>query len=90
MNKLYKWELYDKSKIDMNRKAVTRNNAWITFGYVIAADIEQAKEKLNDSFDLESGRYILNFDLGEKFIADPYVQDNKNDDVFIEEFLLEE
>lgn len=89
-NKLYHWELYDKRKLDMNRKAVTRNNAWITSGEVIAENIDQAKEKLGNSFDLNSGKYILNFDLGEKYIAPHYVQDDGNPDVFIEEFLLED
>ena len=52
--------------------------------------IKEAKEKLADIFDLDSGKYILNFDLGERYITPYHVQDNKNQDVFIEEFLLEE
>ena len=90
MNKLYKWDLYDKRKLNMNRLATTRHEAWITSGCVIAENIEEAKVKLADCFDMESGNYILNFDLGEKYIKSYYVQDNKNQDVFIEEFLLKE
>lgn len=74
----------------MNRLVSTRNDAWITSGKVIAETIKEAKEKLNDSFDLNSGKYILNFDLGEKYIVPHYVQDDGNPDVFIEEFLLED
>lgn len=89
MNKLYRWELYDKSKLNMKRLATTRNDAWITSGYVVAETIKDAKEKLADSFDLDSWKYVLNFDLGERYITPYHVQDNKNQDVFIEEFLLE-
>lgn len=39
---------------------------------------------------MDSGNYILNFDLGEEYAKSYYVQDNKNQDVFIEEFLLKE
>ena len=88
MNKLYRWELYDKSKLNMKRLVTTINDAWITSGYVVAETIKEGKEKLADSFDLDSGKYILNFDLGERYIAPYHVQDNKNQDVFIEEFLL--
>ena len=88
MNKLFSWELYDKSKIDMHRIIATINEAWITSGYVIAENIDEAKEKLSNSFDFTSGKYILNFDLGESFMNKSYVQDNKNSDVFIEDFLL--
>lgn len=42
------------------------------------------------SFDLANGKYVLNFDLGESFMNKYYIQDDKNSDVFIEEFLLEE
>lgn len=89
MNKLYKWELYDKNKFNMKWLDTSRDSAWITSGYVIAGTIKEAKEKISDCFDMDSGKYILNFDLGECFIAPYYVQDNKNQDVFIEEFLLE-
>lgn len=74
----------------MNRLATTRHEAWITSGCVIAENIEEAKLKLADIFDMISGNYILNFDLGEEHIKPYYVQDNKNHDVFIEETLLEE
>lgn len=37
---------------------------------------------------MASGKYMLNFELGEAFMNESYVQDNKNSDVFIEEFLL--
>ena len=90
MNKLYSWDLYDKSKIDPHRIATTIYEAWITSGYVIAETIDDAKEKLSDSFDLISGKYILNFELGESFMDKQYVQDDRNSDVFIEEFLLKE
>lgn len=90
MNKLYRWDLYDKNKIDMNRLATTVDEAWVTSGYVIAKDIDEAKRKISDGFDIESGRFILNFDLGESFMEEPYVQDNKNTDIFIKEFLLDE
>lgn len=90
MNKLYNWDLYDKNKIDMNRLAITVDEAWVTSGYVIAKDIDEAKRKISDGFDIKSGRFILNFDLGESFIEESYVQDNKNTDVFIKEFLLDE
>lgn len=89
MNKLYKWDLYDKNKIDMDRLAATRYDAWITSGHVIAETIEEAKKKLGDSFRLNSGKYILNFDLGEEYIAPYYAQDNRNPDVFIDEDLLD-
>lgn len=88
MNKLYSWDLYDKSKIDPHRLATTRHKAWVTSGYVIAENIDEVKEKLGKSFDLASGKYMLNFELGEAFMNESYVQDNKNSDVFIEEFLL--
>lgn len=90
MNKLYSWDLYDKSKIDSHRLAMTIHEAWITSGYVIAESVDEAKEKIGRSFDLASGKCVLNFDLGEAFMNKYYVQDNKNSDVFIEEFLLEE
>jgi len=90
MNKLYRWDLYDKSKIDPHRLATTRHEAWVTSGYVIAENVDEVKEKVGMSFDLASGKFILNFDLGEAFIDQYYVQDDKNSDVFIEEFLLEE
>ena len=73
----------------MKRLATTRNDAWITSGYVVVETIKDAKEKLADSFDLDSWKYVLNFDLGGRYIAPYHVQDNKNQDVFIEEFLLE-
>lgn len=88
MNKLYHWDLYDKNKIDMNRLAVTINGAWVTSGYVIAKDIDEAKRKVSESFDIESGRFILNFDLGEAFIGKIYVQDGENSDVFVEDFVV--
>ena len=90
MNKLYSWDLYDKSKIDPHRLATTRHKAWVTSGYVIAENIDEVKEKVGMSFDLSSGKFILNFDLGKSFINQYYVQDDKNSDVFIEEFLLED
>lgn len=90
MNKLYSWDLYDKSKIDPHRLATTIHEAWITSGYVIAENVNEAKEKIGMSFDLVSGKCVLNFDLGEAFMNKHYVQDDKNSDVFIEEFLLEE
>lgn len=90
MNKLYSWDLYDKSKIDPHRLATTIYEAWITSGHVIAESIDEAKEKVGMSFDLASGKFVLNFDLGEAFINQYYVQDDKNSDVFIEEFLLKE
>lgn len=89
MNKLYSWDLYDKSKIDSRRLATTIHEAWITSGYVIAENIDEAKEKIGMSFDLTNGKYVLNFDLGESFMNKYYIQDDKNSDVFIEEFLLE-
>lgn len=88
MNRLYNWDLYDREKIDSDRIITTIYEAWITSGYVIAANIDEAKEKLGKSFDLASGKYMLNFELGEAFMNESYVQDNKNSDVFIEEFLL--
>lgn len=89
MNKLYSWDLYDKSKIDSRRLATTIHEAWITSRYVIAENIDEAKEKIGMSFDLTNGKYVLNFDLGESFMNKYYIQDDKNSDVFIEEFLLE-
>ena len=53
-------------------------------GYDHFRAIKDAKEKLADSFDLESGKYVLNFDLGERYVASYYVQDNKNQDVYKE------
>lgn len=88
MNKLYNWDLYDKRKLDINRLFSTRNNAWVTSGCVLAKNIEEAKVKIADCFDMESGNYILNFDLRDEYVKPYYVQDNKNQDVFIEEFLL--
>lgn len=72
-NKLYSWDLYDKSKIDLYRVATTIYEAWITSGYVIAENIDEAKEKLGSSFDLESGKCILNSELGESFTKKYYV-----------------
>ena len=89
MNKLYHWTLYDKNKIDMTRLATTINRAWITSVYVIAKDIDEAKRKISESFDIESGRFILNFDLGDAFISKTYVQDGENSDVFVEDFVID-
>lgn len=90
MNKLYDWDLYDRRKLDMNRLYSTRNDAWVTSGCVLAENIEEAKLKLAECFDMGSGKYILNFDLGEEYIKPYYIQDNKNKNVFIEKFLIKE
>lgn len=90
MNKLFQWDLYKKSKLDMNCINVnTLNSAWITSGYVIAESVEEAKEKIGHSFDLKEGDCILSFDLGESHTEYMYVQDEKHADVFIQEYLLE-
>lgn len=90
MRKLFEWDLYKKSRLDMNRINVnTLNDAWITSGYVIAETVEEAREKLRHSFNLEEGDCILSFDLDESHIKCMYVQDSRHADVFIEEYLLE-
>lgn len=88
MNRLYSWDLCDRNKINSDKIATTIHEAWITSGYVIAENVGEAKEKLRSSFDLESGKYVLNFELGKSFMSKSYVQDDGNQDVFIEGFLL--
>lgn len=77
MKKLYKFDLFFKE--DRKKR--------ITSGYVVADSIEMAKKELAKSFNLDSGKYVTNFDLGDSYIAKPYFQDDRNDNVFIEEFL---
>ena len=84
------FNMLNENNDDSRRLATTIHEAWITSGYVIAENIDEAKEKIGMSFDLTNGKYVLNFDLGESFMNKYYIQDDKNSDVFIEEFLLEE
>ena len=89
MNKLSHWALYDKNKVDTMRLAMTINKAWVTSGYVIAKNVDEAKKKISKTFDIESGRFILNFDLGDAFISKTYVQDRENSDVFVDDFVVD-
>ena len=54
MNRLYNWDLYDREKIDSDRIVTTIYEAWITSGYVIAANIDEAKEKLGKIWQVEN------------------------------------
>lgn len=87
MRKMYRFEVYDKSKIDMGHLNKSLQGAWSTSGCVIAQSRAKAIEKVHKSIDCS--KYISSYGLSESIGYKPYALCRKGSDVFIEDHMFD-